>query len=380
MSTRKIPLASPSIEFSDWEALQAPLKSGWLTQGEQVELFEAEFANFVGTKHAVATSSCTTALHMMLIASGVGPGDEVIVPAFTWVATANAVVYTGATPIFADVSRRSFNASLDSILEKVTQRTRAVVPVHQFGLCFDVAQLRSVLDPEIIILEDAACAIGASIHGDKAGTLGRAAAFSLHPRKIITTGEGGMITTNDSELAARLKILRSHGVEISDVTRHTSATGFQLAPIGNLGFNYRLSDIQAALGRSQLSRINTLLQTRRDFAKRYTAGLAAVGWLTPPETSGNTSHAWQSYVCTLNNDSAPRSRDQVMERLAAAGISTRPGTYSLPSTAYYQSAFNLDSREFPNSAWCEQNSLALPLHTNLSHADVDSVIGHLINL
>lgn len=220
---RSIQISLPSTGEDEWQATREPLMTGWLTQGPKVAAFEKAFAERHAVKHALATTSCTTGLHLILAAMGIGPGDEVIVPAFTWVATANVVLYCGATPVFVDVDRTTCNISPADVARKLSPRTRAVIAVHLFGLCADMDALRSVLPSHVPIIEDAACASGASYKGVPAGGLGLAAAFSFHPRKSITTGEGGMVTANDDALAETANQLRNHGASISEEQRHKAA-------------------------------------------------------------------------------------------------------------------------------------------------------------
>lgn len=213
---RNIAIALPSTGEEEWLALREPIESGWLTQGPKVAEFERRFAELHDVKHAIAVTSCTTGLHLALNALGVGPGDEVIVPAFTWVATANVVVLCGATPVFVDIDRTTFNIDIAQVADKLTPRTKAVIAVHLFGLCADIDALRHLLPPDVRIVEDAACASGATYKGRAAGGLGDVAAFSFHPRKSVTTGEGGMLTTNDDAIAARASQARNHGATISE--------------------------------------------------------------------------------------------------------------------------------------------------------------------
>src|SRR5215467_5056000 len=245
---RQIQIATPSLGEEEWQALREPIESGWLTQGPKVAAFESAFAARHNVKHAIAVTSATTGLHLALAALGIGPGDEVIVPAFTWVATANVVLYCGATPVFADVDRVTFNIDPKDLVRRVTPRTKVVIPVHLFGLCADMEAIRVVLPSDIRIIEDAACAAGASWKGKSAGTLGDLGVFSFHPRKSITTGEGGMVTTNDDRLAERVKMLRNHGASVSEEERHRGPRPYLLPEFDLLGFNYRMTDLQGAVG------------------------------------------------------------------------------------------------------------------------------------
>ncbi len=250
---RSIQISLPSTGEEEWQACREPLMSGWLTQGPQVAAFENAFAERHGVKHALATTSCTSGLHLILAAMGIGPGDEVILPAFTWVATANVVLYCGATPVFADVDRATNNIDPADIARKLSPRTRAVIVVHLFGLCADMDAIRAAVPANVKIIEDAACAAGASYKGTTAGALGDAAAFSFHPRKSITTGEGGMVTTDDDQLAEVANMLRNHGASISEEQRHNGPRPYLLPEFNLLGYNYRMTDLQGAVGLVQLA-------------------------------------------------------------------------------------------------------------------------------
>src|SRR5579884_4307707 len=299
----------------EWQAVREPLMSGWLTQGPKVAAFERAFAERHQVKHALATTSCTTALHLALAALGVGPGDEVIVPSFTWIATANAILYCGATPVLCDVDPRTNNIDVESAAARVTPRTKAVIPVHLFGLCADVDALRAALPAHVKIVEDAACAAGASWQGRAAGTFGDAACFSFHPRKSITTGEGGMLVTNDSALAAHADVLRNHGASVSEEQRHHGPQPYLLAEFDDLGFNYRMTDIQAAIGLVQLGKLDRFVDERDRGARFYREALGELGWLRLPDSPSDGRHAWQAYVTYVDPREAPLSRNELMARL-----------------------------------------------------------------
>jgi len=282
---RTIYISQPDTGQEEWQAIREPLMTGWLAQGPKVAEFENAFAARHDVKFALATSSCTTALHLILAAMEIGPGDEVIVPSFTWVASANAVVYCGATPVLADVDRATFTLDPADVARRITARTKAIIAVHLFGLCADIDAIAAAA-PGITIIEDAACAAGAVYKGRSAGSLGAAAAFSFHPRKSITTGEGGMATTNDAELAERMGMLRNHGASISDEQRHHGPRPYLLAEFNLLGFNYRMTDLQGAVGVVQLGKLDEFIAERQKSAEYYTEELADIEWLRTPEVPG----------------------------------------------------------------------------------------------
>ena len=313
MKKRTIALASPAMGDDEWNAVREPIQSGWITQGPKVLEFERAFASRHRVSHAIAVSNCTTGLHLALLALGIGPGDEVIVPAFTWVSTANAAIYCGAKPVFVDIDA-SFNIDPEKIASAVTGRTKALVAVHLFGLCADMDAVRSALPSHVRIIEDAACAAGASYRGRSAGTLASIAAFSFHPRKSITTGEGGMLTTSDEPLAERLRVLRNHGMGALPAGAPLS----QMAPVEVVGYNYRLTDIQAAIGLVQLKKLDTFIAERSKWASFYKSRLGCLEWLRLPDEPADGVHAWQSYVVNLDTASAPVSRDSLMGQLAEA--------------------------------------------------------------
>jgi len=371
---RKIQIALPSTGDEEWQAVREPLASGWLTQGPKVAAFEMAFAKRHAIQHALATTSCTTALHLALSALGIGPGDEVIVPSFTWVATANAVLYCGATLVLCDVDQATNNISLDSMLEKLSTRTKAVVPVHLFGLCADIERLRAALPDGVKIVEDAACAAGASVAGVPAGGLGDVACFSFHPRKSITTGEGGMLTTNDAALAARADLLRNHGASVSEEVRHHGPQPYLLADFDVVGFNYRMTDVQAAIGLVQLGKLDRFIAEREQWARFYREALADITWLRQPATPGNGQHAWQAYVTYVDPKTAPLPRNEIMARLNAMGVSTRPGTHAVHMLGYYRQRFGYHADQFPAARDCENNTMAIPLHNRMSADDYAYVV------
>ena len=371
---RSVALSQPAVGDDEWRALREPLESGWLTQGPKVAEFEDAFAGRHRVAHGVATTSGTTALHVALAALGVGPGDEVIVPAFTWVATANAVLYVGATPVVVDVDPRSYNLDVEAVRAAITEHTRAVIAVHLFGLCADMGALRGVVPERVTIVEDAACAAGAGWHGEPAGSLGTVGCFSFHPRKSITTGEGGMVTTDDSQLAERMRSLRNHGA----VTATSAAVGPATMPdIDSLGFNYRMTDLQAAIGLVQLEKLDGFIDERARWARWYVDQLADIEWLATPTVSNGYRHAWQAFVTVVDELAAPVNRDTLMERLASHGVATRPGTHALSELSYYRENLGIDPSCYPVATRLHHQSMAIPLHNRMCEADFQYVVEKL---
>lgn len=372
--TERIEISLPAVGEEEWLALRAPLDSGWLTQGTQVAQFEKEFASRHEVRHALATSSCTTALHIMLASAGVGPGDEVIVPSFTWVSTANAVVYCGATPVLVDVDPLTYNISVEDTVRKLTKRTKAVVAVHLFGLCADTEALREALPDHVLLFEDAACAAGASLNGVSAGALGDAAAFSFHPRKSITTGEGGMLTTNNAELAGTAAKMRNHGAEISEEQRHNGPQPYLLPDFNLLGYNYRMTDLQGAIGVVQLSKLDAFITERQRAADLYVTQIGHLEVLQMPPRPSSGAHAWQAFVLRVLGSNPYEQRNRIMSALEELGISTRPGTHAIHSLGFYQHQFQKTDADLPGAALCRDTTVAIPLHNRMTERDYARVI------
>ena len=370
---KQIPIAAPVIGDGEIKAVREVLESGWLTQGSRVTAFEEKFAEMHSVKHAVAVTSCTTGLHLALHAMGIAPGDEVIVPAFTWVATANVVVHCGATPVFVDVERESFNIDPSLIESAVTDRTRAIIPVHLFGLCANMEAIRKAVSSRVKILEDAACAVGASHQGTPAGGLGDAAVFSFHPRKTITTGEGGMITTNDGELAGKLGCLRNHGASVSEEMRHRSPKPHELPDFDDCGFNYRMTDLQGAVGLVQVNKLEHFVSERAKWAEWYRRELSGLNWLHCPGEPQRGNHGWQAFVTWVDPDTTPISRNELMDQLHAQGIATRPGTHAVHELGAYRE----HQSNCPVASECAAQTMALPLHNKMTADDYERVVAGL---
>lgn len=380
MAKPNIFIALPDTGDEEWQATRESFQSGWLTQGPKVAEFERQFAEHHNVTQALATTSCTTALHLILAGLGIGPGDEVIVPAFTWVATANVVMYCGATPIFADVDPKSFNIDPESVAEKITEKTKAVIVVHLFGLCADMDAIRGVVPDGISIIEDAACAAGSEYKGQFAGGLGHAAAFSFHPRKVITTGEGGMVTSNDTKLSQLMNKLRNHGAEISEEQRHSGPKPYLLPDFNLLGFNYRMTDLQASVGLVQLGKLEGFIAERRKWANFYLRELNSVKWLSLPTSDENFNPSWQAFVVNVLPDKAPMPRNDIMEILQGQGVATRPGTHAVHLLNFYADKFGFQPSDFPNAAFCHDNSMALPLHNKMTEQDYVYIVENILAL
>ena len=322
-----IPVARPWIGEAEAEAVRRPLLSGWVTQGPEVAAFEREFASCVGAKYACAVSSCTTALHLALLAVGVRPGDEVVTVSHSYIATANSVRYCGATPVFVDIQPETYNIDPGLIESAISPRTRAILCVHQMGMPCDLEAILEIAHRHSLsLVEDAACAIGSEVrwnnrwerigkpHGD-------IACFSFHPRKVITTGDGGMITTGSSEWDKQFRLWRQHGMSVPDTVRHAAKeVVFESHPV--LGYNYRLTDIQAAVGREQLTRLPEIIERRRSLGRRYLQLLAEIRGIGLPEEPSWARSNWQSFCIRLPGECDQRT---VMQKMLDAGIATRRG-------------------------------------------------------
>lgn len=319
-----IPVMKPWLGEEEAAAAAEAVRSGWVAQGPRVAEFEARFAERVGAPHAVAVSSCTTALHLSMHLLGVGPGDEVVVPSFSFIATANCVVYAGAAPVFADVEPEDGNLTVATVQRVVTERTRAVVVVHQGGTPADVGPLRRWCDGQgIALVEDAACAAGSRVNGAPVGSGAALAAWSFHPRKLLTTGEGGMLTTTDADLAARARRLREHGMNISAAERHQSRQPV-IESYLEVGFNYRMTDIQAAVGLVQLGKLDAMVARRRELAARYQDLLAGVPGLRTVRDPRHGESNYQSFWVELGRG-FPLTRNDLLTYLAQHGVSGRAG-------------------------------------------------------
>jgi len=373
-----IRLSIPSIEEDDLQAVRDVLQTGFLVQGPRVAAFERRVAELVGTNHAVAVTNCTAALHMALLALDVRPGDLVVVTSYSWIATANVIELCGAQPVFTDIDPRTYNMcpqSLAEVLQRLfanpetARRVKAILPVHTFGQMADMPKILELAQQyNLLVIEDAACALGASLEGKQAGSWGVMGCFSFHPRKAVTTGEGGIITTDDDQLAWRLRALRNHGMDPD------SPTPSFVMP----GFNNRMTEFQAALGMTQMDKLDRIIQARRRAAKRYDL-LLETTTLTPPFVSKDNLHVYQSYVTLLPSELAPE-RPQIIKRLKEQGIETAIGTWHMPLADYYAKRYGYRIGDYPVTDEVFARALTLPLYESINADTQQVVVERLIQL
>ena len=362
----------PWLGEEETAALAEVIASGWVAQGPRVAAFEAAFAEHPQAEHAVAVSSCTTGLHLALLVAGVGAGDDVVVPSFSFIATANAAAYLGARPVFCDVDRETGNVTVDTVAAVLTETTRAVVVVDQGGVPVDLTSVRELCDPlGIAVVEDAACAAGSTYGGRPVGAGAEIAAWSFHPRKLLTTGEGGMVTTSRADWAERLRRLREHSMSVSAADRHASV----LAPpeeYTEIGFNYRMTDLQAAVGLVQLGKLDEMVTRRRELAEVYAKAVAEIDGLRLVHDPAHGTTNFQSCWVEVD-DSFPLSREELMAHLAASDISARRGIMA----AHRQPAYRFrdgGGLPLPVTEHLTDNTLILPLHHQLSESEQARVV------
>ncbi|MBA3867688.1 MAG: DegT/DnrJ/EryC1/StrS family aminotransferase [Anaerolineae bacterium] len=365
-----IRLAIPSIEENDLQAVRDVLLSGYLVQGSHVAQFEKSIAQLVGSEHAIAVSNATAALHLSLLALGIVPGDRVIVTTYSWIATANVIALCGAEPIFVDINPATFNMDADQLevalersMNDLGKRPKAIIPVHTFGQLADMPRIIALAQRyDIPVIEDAACALGATLNNRQAGGWAKTGCFSFHPRKAITTGEGGVITTNDAALARNLRALRNHGADPD-----ASSPDFIMP-----GFNYRMTEFQAALGLTQMNKLERIILARRRLAERYDQLLADTR-LQAPVVMPDSCSVYQSYIVLLPSEVAA-VRPELIAAMTQQGIQTNIGTYHMPMTTYFRERYHYKLGDFPVSEDVFARSLALPLHEYLTDAEQIEVV------
>lgn len=383
-----VPIARTSLTEAEIQSVLGPLRSGWLVQGPKVREFEEKWCAFTGAQHSIAVTSCTAALHLSLAALGLQPGDEVIVPAFTWIASANVVEHLGGRVVFCDIDLNTFNIDVKQLPERISARTKAIIPVHLFGLAAEMNAINQIAKAhDLFVVEDAACGFGSRSHGTHVGTLGDTGCFSFHPRKAITTGEGGMITTGDDTLAEKLRRLRDHGAAMTDLQRHLGARPYLLADHPEAGYNQRMTDIQAALGSAQMDRAQDIVHERQRLAGIYDDAFAGLSWLQTPAHRAGLEHGYQSYPCLFAPEPVtPKSverinqkRNEWMDQLQTAGVSTRPATHAVHMLSYYRDKYGHQPSDFPNAYAANHCSISLPLFNGMTEAEQAFVIQSVLD-
>lgn len=369
-----IPIAKPYITEDEAQAAYDTILSGWITQGPKVAEFEDKFASYTGAKHAVAVSNCTTALHLSMIVAGIKEGDEVICPSMSYIATANSIKYVGATPVFAEVNEE-YNIDIEDVKRKITSKTRAILIVHQIGMPADIDDFAQLCkDKKLVLIEDAACAIGSSYKGKKIGSHSELVCFSFHPRKVISTGDGGMITTNRKDFCERLKLLRQHGMSINDRIRHESKSIIFEDHL-ELGYNYRMTDIQAAIGIKQLEKLDWIIEQRRKIADKYIQGLKDINTIILPIENDYKKSNYQSFSVYIKPNSLI-NRNQLMQKLLDVGIASRRGII----TTHRETAYNHKEYKLKASEDYSDNSILIPLFVPFSEAEIQFVLSTLRKL
>jgi dTDP-4-amino-4,6-dideoxygalactose transaminase len=368
-----LPFHRASIEQEEIDAVLGVLRSGWLTTGPRVREFEAAFANYVGAEHALALNSCTSALHLALLAIGIGEGDEVILPTMTFASTGEVVLYLKARPVLVDCKRDSFQADPAEIARAITPRTRAILAVHYAGQACDMDSIREIARThQLKVIEDAAHALPSQYKGTRVGTLGDITCFSFYVTKTLTTGEGGMITTRNLEYAERMRILSLHGIT-RDAWKRYTAEGSWRYEILETGYKYNMTDLQAALGLAQLAKCDAMRARRANIAARYDRGLSSLEGFSAPELGHGTDHSWHLYAIRVNSPALRINRDQIIEELKRQGIGTSVHFIPLHLHSLYQQ-LGYRNGQFPNAEEQFAGAISLPIYPSMTDADADRVI------
>ena len=368
-----IPITTPFFDEKELQKVKECLESGWVTQGPMVQQFENEFRKVHNSEYAVAVSSCTAALHIAMLALGIKRGDEVIVPAYTWITSASCVEYVGADVRFVDVVKDTMNIDPDKIEEAITNKTKAIVAVHLFGNPANMDEIMDIARRHgLYVIEDCACAIGTSYKGKKVGTIGNIGCFSFHPRKAITTGEGGMCSTDDRQLFEKLLQYRNHG---ASVVRKGAEYGkpYYMGIYDDVGYNLRLSDIQAAVGIAQFDKLDRLLKDRKNSAEYYIEKLKDNDQLIIPAAAPGFGHTYQSFVILIKSGDR-KLRNNIMDKMQSEGIQTRPGTIAITRTEFNRNKYGISDGAYPVAEFCEDTSITLPIYPFMERAEQDRVI------
>lgn len=381
-----IPISKPYFDKCEDENIIKPLHSGWVVQGKFVQEFQERFALHTKAKYAHATTSCTTALHLALVALGIGLDDEVIIPSFTYIATANTIEQVGAKVVFCDIELGSFNIDINQLKSLITKKTKAIIAVNLFGLCANLPEIIKLAKKyNLKTIEDSACGFDAYINDQHSGTFADIGCFSFHPRKPLCTGEGGMLITSNQKLNAKISQLKDHGASKSDMQRHEEG-GSLLPDFSFAGFNYRMTDMQGALGVCQMKKAKEIMAKRRAIAKKYDDVLEKFGFLQTPKFPKNYTHGYQSYICLFTNgedlqnltkqkiDKINIARNIFMQKLQDKGIATRQGTHAVHTLSFYKNKYSLDDEDFLMSYAADRLSIALPLYPQMSDEEFDYVL------
>jgi len=366
-----IPIIKPYFSEEEEIAAAEVIRSGWVTQGPKVNEFESLLTEYLSADFSVAVTSCTTALFLALKVLEIGAGDEVIVPSFSFIATANSVVHTGAVPVFVDIDPQTYNIDPDLIEEKITERTRAIMPVHQAGIPADMNRINEIAAKhDLQVIEDAACAIGSVYNNKYIGNSQNLVCFSFHPRKIITCGEGGAVVSGNKTHEKNLRLLRHQGMSVSDLARHSSKKIIiEEYPI--VGYNFRLTDIQAAVGIAQLKKLDEIVSKRLRLAENYNTAFKDIPYVNIPAVSENTKIAFQSYILQIKDDS-PVNRDELMEKLLGKDVASRRGVMAIHKEKPYVDM--LGNIDLPNTEKCVGNTIILPLYPQMTDEEQNYVI------
>ena len=369
----KIPVAKPYLTTEDAQAAYDTILSGWITQGPKVREFEEKFATYVGSKYAVALSNCTTALHLAMIVADIKTGDEVICPSMSYIATANSIKYVGAKPVFAEVNPRTYNLDIADVEKRITAKTKAILLVHQIGYPGDIEGFQALCKKhKLILIEDAACAAGSSYKGKKIGAHSDLVCFSFHPRKVISTGDGGMIATSNEAYYNRLRLLRQHGMSVNDLVRHNSKSVI-IEDHVEVAYNYRMTDIQASVGVKQLEKLDWIVTERRKIAHKYTEAFKNIDCIILPKEEEGYYFNYQTYSIYLKQN-CKIGRNDLMQKLLDLDIATRRGIMtSHRETAYKEECKGLS---LPISEDACDRSIVIPLYVPMSDEEINYVIKH----